>query len=247
MPWLRAELRGQTIFARATDQGELAVKNGRVEIRYRADDGRLYRAAPRNLTVLSPQKLLPDDACGPAEPAPPANPSKSAKSSKSSKARRAAGGDKSGSAVQEVVVEPGATVVYTDGACSSNPGPAGLGVVVLCGEEQIEQSEYLGQGTNNIAELTAVLRALGHLQQDQAAVIHTDSKYTIGVVQQGWKAKKNRELVAALRAEIARRPKVKLVYVPGHAGVPLNERADELARQAIATGRTTVVTVPRQD
>jgi ribonuclease HI len=240
MPWVRAELRGQTVFARATDQGELAVEGGRVEVRYRADDGRLYRAAPRNLTVPSPPKILPDEACGPAEPAKPAKPAKSAKT------RRTAAAAK-GEAAQDVVVEPGTALIYTDGACSSNPGPAGLGVVVLSGEQQIEQSEYLGQGTNNIAELTAILRALGHLEEDQAALIHTDSKYAIGVVQQGWKAKKNRELVATLRAEAARRPKATLVYVPGHAGVPLNERADELARQAVATGRSTIATVPRQD
>ncbi|MBW2525089.1 MAG: ribonuclease HI [Deltaproteobacteria bacterium] len=232
MPWLRAELRGKTVYARATEQGELAVEGGRVEIRYRPQDGRLYRAAARNLTIQT-DELLPDDLCGPAE-AVERTPN-----------RRPAAQERPPRGPRGAAVPPGSLVVYTDGACSSNPGPAGLGVVVVRGDERVERSEYLGQATNNIAELTAVLRALEHIEEDQAAVIHTDSKYTIGVVQQGWKAKKNRELVATLRAELGRRPKVTLVYVPGHAGVPLNERADELAREAIAQMRSTTTVTHR--
>jgi ribonuclease HI len=63
--------------------------------------------------------------------------------------------------------------------------------------------------------------------------IHTDSQYTIGVVQKGWKAKANQALVAELRAALSSRPRTRLHYVPGHAGVLLNERADALAREAV--------------
>lgn len=224
MPWLRAELRGKAVYARADERGRLAVDAGRVEIRYRTDDGRCYRAAAGNLTMASPE-LLPDETCGPAEPVA---------------VKRGRGASKSKGAPAPAVPTASAEVTaYTDGACSANPGPAGLGVVVLRGDRRIERSEYLGRGTNNIAELTAVLRALDHVGEEESAVIHTDSKYAIGVLQKGWKAKKNRELVATLRAELARRPRVTLVYVPGHAGVPLNERADELARQAVASRRST--------
>jgi ribonuclease HI len=70
----------------------------------------------------------------------------------------------------------------------------------------------------------------------RATVIYTDSQYTIGVVQKGWKAKANKDLVAELREKLAGRRGTRLVYVPGHSGVLLNERADALAREAV-TGR----------
>jgi len=129
-------------------------------------------------------------------------------------------------------------IAYADGACSGNPGPAGLGVVLIDGPRRVEISEFLGVGTNNIAELTAVLRALGEVDAARAMVIHTDSQYTIGVVQKGWKAKANQALVAELREALAGRPSTRLQYVPGHAGVLLNERADALAREAVAARKT---------
>jgi ribonuclease HI len=111
-------------------------------------------------------------------------------------------------------------------------------MVLIDGATRIELSEYLGQGTNNIAELTAVLRALQAAHAGRPMVVHTDSQYTIGVVQKGWKAKANQALVAELRAALASRPGVRLRYVPGHAGVLLNERADALAREAVSGRRT---------
>jgi len=129
--------------------------------------------------------------------------------------------------------------IFTDGACSGNPGPAGLlGVVVIDGDKRIEISEYLGVGTNNIAELTAILRALEAVDAKSPMTIHTDSKYSIGVLQEGWKAKANTELVAEVKAKLKAR-RTGLKYVPGHSGVALNERADELAREAVRSGRTT--------
>jgi ribonuclease HI len=97
-----------------------------------------------------------------------------------------------------------------------------------------EGYEYLGTATNNIAELTAILRALEAIPpQAPGSLIHTDSQYSIGVLSKGWKPKVNQELIAHVKKAMAARRGVRLVYVPGHAGVPLNERADELAREAI--------------
>jgi ribonuclease HI len=93
--------------------------------------------------------------------------------------------------------------------------------------------EYLGIATNNIAELTAILRAAELVPRGAAAVVHTDSQYSIGVLTKGWKAKANQELVANVKTALAGRTGFRLQYVPGHAGVPLNERADELAREAV--------------
>lgn len=225
MPWVRAKLRGQTVWARADASGALVAEEGRVEIRYKPSDGRRYGARKDNLSIL-PGEVLPDETCGPAEAvaAVKREPTAAGKPKKAAPAPKA--------------VPAGAVIVYADGACSGNPGPAGLGVVLVDGARRVELSEYLGQGTNNIAELTAIWRALGELEAERAAVIHTDSQYAIGVLQKGWKAKANVELVAAIKAALAGRRATRLVYVPGHAGVVLNERADELAREAVAARAT---------
>jgi ribonuclease HI len=232
VPWVKAILRGQKVYARADERGALVADNGRVEVRYKPNDGRKYQARADNLEVADATPL-PDETCGAAEGVQ--KPEPAAKT----------GGAKAGGATAKGVAAgtpgpapAGTVVVYADGACSGNPGPAGLGVVVLDGPRRVELSEYLGTGTNNIAELTAVLRALGEIDRARPTLIYTDSQYTIGVVQKGWKAKANQELVAELRAALSGRPSTRLAYVPGHSGVILNERADALAREAVTARKS---------
>jgi len=229
MPWIEATLRGQRVLARARADGSLADEGGRVEIRYRPDDPRAYRASVRNLVVSPGASLEPDDKCVPAAAAAPpvrgaATPSKT----------------------REHAIPASAWQAFTDGACSGNPGPAGSGVVLVePGGKLHEGLEYLGEATNNVAELTAILRALEWIPADAGPIIvHTDSQYAIGVLQKGWKAKANQELVARIRRVVQDRGAL-LRYVPGHEGVPLNERADELAREAITSRRTRAARVPR--
>jgi ribonuclease HI len=106
-------------------------------------------------------------------------------------------------------------------------------------------SEYLGEATNNIAELTAILRAAELVPVGAAAVVKTDSQYSIGVLQKGWKAKANQELVAKVKTALTARGKTwRLDYVPGHAGVAGNERADELAREAVSSRKTRMPDIP---
>ncbi len=125
--------------------------------------------------------------------------------------------------------------VYTDGASSGNPGPAGLGVVLLYRAHRKEISRALGVATNNVAELTAVKVALETIRNRKLPVrIHTDSTYVIGVLAGGWKAKENLDLIAEIRSLIADFASVEFVKVPAHAGVTENERADELARLGAA-------------
>lgn len=234
MPWVRAILRGQKIYARADARGALVASSGRVEIRYKPNDGRRYEAREGNLEVVDPTPL-PDETCGPAEAAP-----KEDKATGATKGAGARGGDKGAKAAASAPVTPaeGSIIAYADGACSGNPGPAGLGVVLIDGKSRLEISEYLGVGTNNIAELTAVLRAIEAAPAGKPLLIYTDSQYTIGVLQKGWKAKANTELIAELRAALAARGLARLAYVPGHAGVLLNERADALAREAVSARKT---------
>ena len=222
MPWIEAVLKGQKVFARVDESGELVSQGGRVEIRYKRDDGRAYRAAKANLEV-SGGALLPDEHCSDAEAVPSKYEQK--------KVKKAA----AASRVQEH--REGEIVAYTDGACSGNPGPAGSGMVVVFPDgARREAYKWLGEATNNVAELTAIQMALEAVEDREAPLeIRTDSGYSIGVLQKGWKAKANPELIAAIKGELAKRSSTRLQYVPCHAGVALNERADELAREAITT------------
>jgi ribonuclease HI len=236
MPWVRAKVRGTSVYARVDDAGNLAAVGGRVEIRYQPRDGRLYRAVAANVALVD-ATVLPEDTCAPAEEVA-RDGGKRAATKRDGRAGASAGPRATATraaATAPLPTEPPprGALAYSDGACSGNPGPAGLGVVVVTDGERIEVSEFLGQATNNVAELTAVLRALEAIDPKTPAVIYTDSRYAIGVVQQGWKAKANTELVAELRQRLVGR-EVELRYVPGHAGVELNERADELARLAVS-------------
>jgi ribonuclease HI len=248
VPWARALLRGQKVLARARDDGSLDAVGGRVEVRYKPNDGRAYQAAARNLERIAGEPLLPDEACAPAEAAPPkaeraaasvSAGSASAGGASSLKADRAVRSADRKTAAAAAALAPGAVpahawTVYADGACSGNPGPAGVGIVLVAPDGKIAEGfEYLGVATNNIAELTGILRAAEIVPDGDAAVVHTDSQYAIGVLTKGWKAKANQELIAAVKVALSRRQGWRLVYVPGHSGVPLNERADELAREAV--------------
>ncbi len=256
MPWIEALLRGQKVFAKANADGSFDGDGGRVEIRYKANDGRAYKAALANLAPAPGSKVLPEETCGPAE----AVASKVAATGTAAGAAGASGaGGKGVSAaaaatakkVAKAAAMPSAPlaatdwVAYTDGACSGNPGPAGSGVVVIVpGGAVHEGYDWLGTGTNNIAELTAILRALEAIPAGAPSiVVHTDSQYAIGVLTKGWKAKVNQALIQSIKTAIAARPRVRMVYVPGHAGVPLNERADELAREAIRVRKSLVIAI----
>jgi ribonuclease HI len=221
MPWKTMLLRGTRVFARVEADGQPIVgSDGRVEVRYKAQDTRAYRAAGRNLEVIADEAILPDDACAPVMDAPKV---------KADRAQR----------VAATKHPEGAIIVYADGACSGNPGPAGVGVVIQDERGRHELSHFLGEGTNNIAELTAVLEAAQAIEDHARPVrIHTDSKYAIGVLSLGWKAKANTELVERVRQALKPFKDLKLIHVPGHAGVVLNERADALAVQAVKSADT---------
>ena len=225
-------LRGARVLVRVDEGGTLIPgSDGRVEVRYRAGESRAYRAAPRNLEALQADaELLPDAACSdaPAGAEPATSKQKAAK--KTAAAARASAR----------VHAEGTIIIYADGACSGNPGPAGIGVVLQDGGTRKELSQYLGQGTNNIAELTAILEAANVIDTPERPVrLHTDSKYAIGVLSQGWKAKANQELIARAKQALTRFKDFELIHVPGHAGVLLNERADVLAVQAVKSESST--------
>jgi ribonuclease HI len=230
MPWVRALLHGQPVFARAKQDGTLLVESNRVEVCYSLNASRFYRARASNVQKQDDSAILPDEACVPRTESGARLKRASAPSVSTTKKRAQS------AALPKAPKD--SVVAYADGACSGNPGPAGLGVVIIEGSSRTEICEPLGQGTNNIAELTAIERVLDAVSDPgRPLVIYTDSNYAVGVLSKGWKAKANVALIARVRDRLAKRPATRLVHVPGHAGIELNERADELAREAVRTGR----------
>jgi ribonuclease HI len=139
-----------------------------------------------------------------------------------------------------------AVVVYTDGACSGNPGPGGWGAILISGAHRKELSGGEAGTTNNRMELLAAISALEALKAPSRVELHTDSKYVqdgIGKWIHGWKKNgwrtaaktpvKNAELWQRLDAA-RNRHEVDWRWVKGHAGHVENERADELAREGMA-------------
>ncbi len=228
MPWMRHKLRDAEVFARIDERGELASDGaGRVDIVYKNQPGaKVYRASARNLVALGGAPL--EIAVGEAAP------DRNDRSDKAGAAKaRPAIAASSGAAV---TVPLDAIHVWTDGACTGNPGPASIGVVVIDGAERKELSEYLGEGTNNIAELTAIERGLSVVANKRRPVaVYSDSSYAIGLLSKNWKPKANIELVARIRKLTAQFDDLRFVKVRGHAGIPENERCDQLARDAIVT------------
>jgi ribonuclease HI len=141
--------------------------------------------------------------------------------------------------------------IFTDGACSGNPGPGGWGTILRTGEHEKELSGGEAATTNNRMELTAVIRGLEALKRSSAVTIHTDSRYVMDGVTQwmprwkknGWKTAdkkpvKNEDLWRELDALCAKH-ELQWRWVRGHSGHPENERADALARGAIPGGSYT--------
>ena len=147
----------------------------------------------------------------------------------------------SGRATSQKVIE-----LFTDGACSGNPGPGGWAAILRSGPHESELSGGEIQTTNNRMEMTAVIEGLSAIKQPSHVSIYTDSKYVmdgarswiVGWKKRGWKTAdkkpvKNEDLWRALDAEQARHLSVKWTWVAGHSGHAENERADQLARNAI--------------
>ena len=136
--------------------------------------------------------------------------------------------------------------IFTDGACSGNPGPGGWGAILRWNGNEKELSGGEAETTNNRMELMAAISALESLKEPCSADLYTDSSYVrdgIGKWMFGWKKNgwrtadkkpvKNLELWQRLD-EARKRHKVEWHWIKGHAGHPENERADELAREGMA-------------
>ena len=139
--------------------------------------------------------------------------------------------------------------IYTDGACSGNPGAGGYGVVLMYGAAKKELSEGYEKTTNNRMELLAVIRGLEALKEPCRVNLYSDSKYVVDAIEKGWVVKwkqngwmrnkkeraSNVDLWEQLLVMLVKH-QVKFIWVKGHADNPWNERCDELARMSIQKG-----------
>ena len=140
-------------------------------------------------------------------------------------------------------------IIYTDGACSGNPGPGGWGAILMYKDAKKEISGGMKETTNNIMEVTAVVEALKCLKVESDVQIYSDSAYTVNAFNQGWiynwikkgwktasgEEVKNKELWQELY-NLTNKHKVEFIKVKGHADNEYNNRCDELARKAIQGG-----------
>jgi len=136
--------------------------------------------------------------------------------------------------------------IYTDGACSGNPGPGGYGVVMIYGEHRKELSGGDSQTTNNRMEIMGVIAGLEALKKPSEVDLYSDSRYVVDAIEKGWVTRwqqnnwmRNKK-EAALNVDLWERMLALLAihnvtfhWVKGHAGHPENERCDLLAREAI--------------
>ncbi|MEM8830080.1 MAG: ribonuclease HI [Cyanobacteria bacterium P01_G01_bin.19] len=133
-------------------------------------------------------------------------------------------------------------VIYTDGACTGNPGKGGYGAVIIEGDRREELSEGYRLTTNNRMEMMGAIAALEALPSNSKVKLHSDSKYIVDAVVKGWAKKWQRNGWKRNSKEMAKNPDlwqelldlckihdVEFIWVKGHAGIPENERCDRLA------------------
>ncbi len=140
--------------------------------------------------------------------------------------------------------------IYTDGACSGNPGKGGYGVVMIYKGNRKEFSEGFIETTNNRMEILAVIKSLEALKEPCNVNLYSDSKYVVDAVEKGWAKKwksngwkRNKNEMASnidmweRLLNLLEKHNVKFIWVKGHADNVENERCDFLARQAIANNQ----------
>ena len=136
-------------------------------------------------------------------------------------------------------------IIYTDGACTGNPGKGGYGAVIIDGDRREELSDGYKLTTNNRMEMMGAIAALESLPSNSQVKLHTDSKYIVDAVVKGWAKKWQKNGWKRNSKEMAKNPDlwqeildlckihdVEFAWVKGHSGIPENERCDRLAVDA---------------
>ena len=219
--WIRMLFKGNKVWIQSDSDGNPIQKDGKLRLKYRLDQDYEYWVYPQHVHPLDEPNRVKN----------------SPKINKDSKQKKPSPRSKKMS--QSVEKQPeNAIALFTDGASSGNPGPAGVGILFKYREHEKEISKYIGIATNNQAELEAIRLGLSEIKKADIPVrVYTDSAYAHGVLMLGWKAKKNLEIIMEIRKDLSRFKDLKIIHVKGHAGLEGNERADKLATAAIENGR----------
>ncbi len=210
--WKRMSFKGNKVWAALTANGDFLEKNNKILIKYNLKQDYEY--------WINKDNLKPE--------------AEAMHKKKTKKEQHKTKKNKNSEEAHDISENDNTIIIYTDGASSGNPGPAGIGAVLVFGKHKKEISEFIGIATNNIAELTAIEKALQTLKTYNLPVrLFTDSSYCHGLLSKGWKPKANIELVNRIKKMIEKFQDFKIIKVKGHEGIELNERADKLATSAI--------------
>lgn len=223
--WKRMRFKKNKVWAPVDSEGKLIVDNNKVAIKYQVDQDYEYKVLASNLLPLGADDRKPGEGVSVSSRI-----KKSAKRPATKKKRKIQKAD----AATEDISSEDAVCIYTDGASSGNPGPSGIGVWLKYKNHEKSISRYIGNSTNNIAELEAIKVGLSEVKKKDLPVrIFTDSSYAHGLLTLNWKAHKNRELVESIRKLMSGFTQLKFVKVKGHSGIHGNELADQLAVKAV--------------
>ncbi|MEE8551984.1 MAG: RNase H family protein [Desulfobacterales bacterium] len=223
MNWKRMRFKNNKVWLALDQNQRPVVKNDKVLIKYQLDQDHEYWVHQNNVKPIDLSQSETKDH----------KKKQSGKKLKKNKPK------------QEIIIIDealcdDAVCIYTDGASSGNPGPSGIGIVLSYEKHEKEISRYIGIATNNIAELEAIRTGLLELKNTDLPVrLFTDSSYAYGVIVQGWKAKKNLEIIGSIINIISKFNDLKIFKVKGHGGIKGNERADFLATSAIKKAERT--------
>lgn len=216
--WTRMWFKTNKVWMAVDSQGEPRIKDGKVLIKYQLKQDYEYWVKRNNVS--------PIDSPPPRTKNRPKSKSRRKKSAPGKASDESTAGDESAYADK--------ICVFTDGASFGNPGPSGIGVLLCYGEHEKEISRFIGNATNNIAELKAIQAGLAALKSTDIPVrLFTDSKYAYGLLVLNWKATKNQEIVESIKKTITKFRDLKIIKVKGHSGHAGNEQADFLASSAI--------------
>ena len=218
--WKRMVFKKNKVWVATGQDQKPIIKNGKVRIRYQLDQDYEYWVHSKNIMPIDSfqRKKKIEKGEKPIQKSPKQKDKKTNSDTKF--IHETSSGD--------------VVTIYTDGASAGNPGPSGIGVVLRFGKHEKEISKYIGIATNNMAELEAIRSGLLAVKNSKLPVrVYTDSRYAYGVLTQGWKAKKNRDIIASIKKILSKFPDLKFIKVKGHGGIEGNERADFLATSAI--------------